>query len=381
MASAAPLGWECFEEMADPPASVHSKSAVVDAGKTLAGRPEPFAKETQEAFRLAHNWRSSHVHPMRRVRYDLARQAKVLGISGLAVARLKRMHSIRKKLSRGNRTLYQIQDIGGCRIIVPSMADAQRLLDHFVADQGKRPVAKLDDHVERPKPDGYRSFHAMFKFNGPADDPAYGRHTIEAQIRTELQHSWATAVEAIGLSRNEDIKGGEGDPNWRRLFALVSAEFARMEGGGCVPGVPEDRRERFRELRALVADLDALKRLDGIREMISVTEGVRVPDAKFFLIEYDHEEQTVRISPQSSLPRGIDLYENAEHLDSMNAVLVEVDRLSDLKRGYPNYFFDVGMFTEKLRDIVSQGGKDPPSKSGWKPDLSFVRNWRNRSSQ
>lgn len=369
--------WE-FVEMADPPASMSSKSEVVEAGKVLAGDPDAFSPDTIEAFRLAHMWRASHVHPMRRVRFELAWRARRLDVPGVAVARLKRMQSIRKKLARGNRTLYQIQDIGGCRIVLKDMAAANLLLAVFEAGVGNRPLFKLDDYIRDPKPDGYRSYHAIFKFNGPEDNRAYGRHFIEAQIRTELQHAWATAVEAIGLARNEDLKGGEGDPNWRRLFSLVSAEFARMEGGGPVPGVPDDRKERFRELRALVSDLDALRVLDGIREAISFTEGVRVRDAKFFLIEYDYEEQTVRILPQHSLPKGIDLYETAEQQDSMNSVLVEVDRLSDLKRAYPNYFFDVGMFTEKLRDIVSHGGKEPPSRSGWKPDLSWLQNWRGR---
>jgi hypothetical protein len=378
MASVAPLIWECFVDMADPPACSHSKSEVVEAGKILGGRPEPFAKETQDAFRLAHAWRSSHVHPMRRVRFDLARQAKKIGLRGVSVARLKRMHSIRKKLSRGNRTLYQIQDIGGCRIILPSMDDARRLLDHFMAGEGKRPVAKLDDYIDRPKRDGYRSFHAMFKFNGPQDDQTYGRHVIEAQIRTELQHAWATAVEAVGLFQNEDMKGGEGDPSWRRLFALTSAEFAAMEGGGCVPDVPEDRKERFRELRGLVQTLDALRTLDGIREAISYSERVYAPDARFFLIEYDYAKRRVEILPQATLPSGIDLYESTERWDSTNSVLVEVDRLSDLIHAYPNYFLDVGVFTEKLRAIVSHGGKDPPSKSGWRPDLSWLRDWRGR---
>jgi hypothetical protein len=335
------LFWD-FCEMADPPASQHSKSVVVDAGKLLAGKPDAFDPATIEAFRIAHNWRSSHVHPMRRVRYELAWRAKKLGIPGVAVARLKRMRSIRKKLAPLNRSLYQIQDIGGCRIILSDMAATNRLLAVFQAGDGSRPLFKLDDYVASPKEDGYRSFHAIFKFNGPDDDPAYGRHFIEAQIRTELQHAWATAVEAVGLFRNEDIKGGEGDPSWRRLFALASAEFAAVEGGGCVPGVPEERRERFRELRALVGELDALRTLDGIREAISYSENIWSPEAKFYLIEYDYRNRRVKILPQSSLPTGIDLYESSEHSDALNAVLVEVDRLTDLKQAYPNYFLDVG---------------------------------------
>jgi hypothetical protein len=364
--------------MADPIASTHSKSEVVEAGKILAGKPDAFASETIEAFRLAHRWRSSHVHPMRRVRYELAARAKKMGLGGVAVARLKRMASIRKKLSRGNRTLYQIQDIGGCRIILADMHSVERLVEVFEDGAGNRPLFKPDNYIERPKIDGYRCYHGIFKFNGPDDDQAYGRHFIEAQIRTELQHAWATAVEAVGLFRNEDMKGGEGNSDWRRLFALVSGEFAAMEGGGAVPGVSEDRKERFNELRALVHGLDALRTLDGIREAISFSENVRAPDAKFFLIEYDYDNRQVKILPQAYLPSGLDLYESSEHSDTMNSVLVEVDRLSDLKHAYPNYFLDVGMFTEELRRIVSVGGNHPPSRSGWKPNLSWLQNWRRR---
>lgn len=369
--------WSSFLPMNEPPASSHSKSEVVDAGKKIASKLQ-LTEEAIAAFRVAHQWRSSHVYPMRRVRHEIAWKAKKLGTPGIAVARLKRMQSIRKKIQRGNRTLYQIQDIGGCRIILPDMAAARGLLELFANGQGMRPLAKLDDYIAYPKDDGYRSFHAIFKFNGPDDDPTYQRHFIEAQIRTELQHAWATAVEAVGLFRNEDIKGGEGHPDWRRLFALASGEFAGVEGGGAVPGVSEDGAERRRELRELVRRLDALRILDGIREAINYSEFVHAPEARFYLIEYDYQRRRVEIIPQASLPKGMDAYQEVERgPDSINSVLVEVDQLTDLRHAYPNYFLDVGMFTERLRKMVKKAGRDP-SISGWRPDLSWLQDWREK---
>jgi Region found in RelA / SpoT proteins len=368
------LGDSFETSMADPPASTRSKSEIVAAGKILATDPDPFCAETIEAFRLAHVWRASHVHPMRRVRSELALRARKLEVSGVAVARLKRMHSIRKKLARGNRTLYQIQDIGGCRIILKDLASANRLIGFFEGGGGSRPPPKPNNYIAAPKPGGYRCYHGIFKFNGMSDDPAYQRHFIEAQIRTQLQYAWATAVEAVGLFRNEDLKGGAGNGDWLRLFELVSSEFAEIEGGGAVPGVALDCDQRRAELCQLVGELDALKTLDGIREAISYSEKVYAPGARFFLIEYDYERRRVHILPQAYIPTGLEDYQAAEMKDSLNTVLVEVDKLTDLKDAYPNYFLDVGEFTAHLRKITGP----LPSISGWRPNFAWLRDWKTR---
>jgi hypothetical protein len=105
---------------------------------------------------------------------------------------------------------------------------------------------------------------------------------------------------------------------------------------------------------------------------------VRSPDAKFFLIQYDYERQRVEITAQAYLPSGVDAYQEAERgTEAINSVLVEVDDLSDLRQAYPNYFLDVGRFTEELRKTVAVGGNDP-SRSGWRPNLSWLQDWRNR---
>ena len=58
---------------------------------------------------------------------------------------------------------------------------------------------------------------------------------VEVQIRTFLQHTWATAVEAVGAYRGENMKGGEGNSDWLRLFSLMSGEFAATENCALPP--------------------------------------------------------------------------------------------------------------------------------------------------
>jgi hypothetical protein len=255
------------------------------------------------------------------------------------------------------------------------MPEVDALLDIYRRGEANRPISREYDYVEAPKADGYRCRHLVFKFNGEDDDSNYGRHFVEMQLRTVLQHAWATAVEAVGLFQREDMKGGAGDPDWRRLFLLASSSFARLEGAPIAPGTPDDDGERRRELRHLVGKLDALKTLDGIREAINFVENVKAPEAKFYLIQYDYDRRKVDISPYAYLPQGLEQYDQ-EEVDnvSLNSVLVEVDRIGDLKEAYPNYFLDVGLFTERLRQIVGQA----PSSSKWKPDFSWLKNWRNR---
>jgi hypothetical protein len=56
----------------------------------------------------------------------------------------------------------------------------------------------------------------------------------------------------------------------------------------------------------------------------------------------------------------------------LETLLVEVDAASDLRRAYPNYFLDVGMFVERLRPIIE---RKPGAR---KFNLDAVWNWRGR---
>jgi hypothetical protein len=191
---------------------------------------------------------------------------------------------------------------------------------------------------------------------------------IEIQIRTKLQHAWATAVEAVGSIMGEDMKGGEGNLDWLRFFALMSSEIAEDEGCCLVPGTPETTKERQKEIRALDVKLGAIQSLDRLREAVRAVTSVRGCLAKAYIVSLDADHRTVSIN---SVPKGasVDSYRAAERT-SASSVLVEVDKAEDLRDAYPNYFLDVGEFTAFVKKSVNGLKSRPSTQEGL---LAFLR--------
>jgi hypothetical protein len=346
-------------ELMELETQLYSKREIADAGKLLAGRipaERMNDQEVRDAFKIAWNWRNSHILPMRVLRAELSRKAKRVNALAVAAARPKRMRSIRQKLEA--RSLYDIQDIAGCRAIMASMGDVRALLAAYEAG-AKHTLKKAYDYIQNPRDTGYRCYHLVYKFEGrdAEECEAFKHHYVELQLRTQLQHSWATAVEAVGLVRNEDLKHGRGDADWLRFFNLMSSEFADEEGCPPVPGTG-DAKDRRKEIRELNCKLDAVKSLDAFRRMIHSTARAEASRGTIFLIQYDPNEQQVTIKTVPDYKKGSSQLGTAERLESgsgrrIETVLVEVDAASDLRTAYPNYYLDVGTFVERVRRIVA----------------------------
>jgi len=223
----------------------YSRSQIEAAGKALAGKfTEDQVEEAVAIFRIAHNWRNAHVFPMRRVRFELGGLARrASAAANITAARVKRMKSIRKKLRESPITLYQMQDIGGCRAIVDSMDHLRAIVARYNGGQSRHGIIRHWDYIDVPKRGGYRSHHVVLKFSGEDEEgEIYNRQRVEVQIRTKLQHVWATAVEAAGVVRAEDLKGGSGNTDWLRLFEIMGSEMALLENTPTVQGVPDTER-------------------------------------------------------------------------------------------------------------------------------------------
>lgn len=379
--------------MADFPTFPYSKKAVNRAGKALANDilwSDDRAEEIHEIFNVANKWRNSHAYPMRILRYELLGSMSRSKSKGISAARLKRMPSIRRKLQKYG--LDQIQDLGGCRAIVSSIKDLNGIVD-CQRNGSAHHLYGEDDYIKSPKQDGYRCHHLMYKFIGAdqKEQDYYANRRIELQVRTRLQHSWATAVEAVGLSRGEDFKAGLGNIEWRRLFQLISVEFAIAEKCPEANGLPT-RRERIAD----IIDLD--KRVNALGTLQALRDGIRFVDnyvqgftPKYYLIKYDHRKREVTAQPFSAAIVGADSLDMAEvalqhSSDGINAVLVEADAIDTLIAAYPNYFGDVSMFITNLLDITRGGDAKEytmppqqrvPAPPKEVPDMSWFRQ-RNR---
>lgn len=369
---------------------------VLRAGEALKGDltwSDQTSADIEKIFQVANSWRDSHAYPMRSIRQSVVARTTSLGLQGLTVARLKRMRSIRRKLRTIPAKLNQIQDLGGCRVILPSIADVNLLVENLV--QGvPHDLRRQFDYINHPKDDGYRCYHLVYNFRGKGESETYNGRRIEVQIRTRLQHAWATAVEAIGLLRKEDMKGGQGDPRWLRLFQLMSAEIALAEGCSERSVLPP-RNQRIEEIQYLNKNLQAVETLENARWAVNYTMPPAYPMNRpaFYRIEYNNETNEVNVTEHFGPMSGIKAYGQAEMEDNLsgknkiNTVFIEADKVEDLKQAYPNYFGDVNVFNTNLKR-VTEGLETkeftmppqyrPPPPPHEPPDLAWFRQHKHR---
>ena len=328
--------------LADYPVREYSRRQINEAGDMLR-EPLPYTEEAVSAFKAAHNWRMAHVLPMVRARSLLMRRC-----DGDVAGRIKRMSSIRKKLRRSKIKLYSVQDLAGIRAIVDDMDEVRRVERLYLADENA--PARHDDYIENPKPSGYRSVHFVRRYDG-SSEPHTGMR-VEIQIRTRLQHVWATAGEAIGAIRNEDLKASEGSSDWLRLLQVMSGHFAGIEDCPMPPDVSPDPDERADELREIDRRIGATSVLNGIRAL-----NIDLPkSATTFLIAMDATRKTIVVEPKESYLAGSDGYfRRADEGEAVQSVLVSVADVAALRRAYPNYFLDIGDFVAHYRRAARIG--------------------------
>ncbi|MDH3695228.1 MAG: RelA/SpoT domain-containing protein, partial [Gammaproteobacteria bacterium] len=67
-----------------------------------------------------------------------------------------------------------------------------------------------DDYIKTPKMSGYRCLHLVYRFNSETRTD-YNGLLVKIQLRTEIQHAWATAVETVGAFLGQALKASEGE--------------------------------------------------------------------------------------------------------------------------------------------------------------------------
>lgn len=138
---------------------IYTRSEVKRAGRELRYQIIPTANE------VINNWRSSHSYPLNQFYMVLKSRARKVNPNSFVSQRLKRLNSIHAKLTReSSMQLNTMQDIAGCRAILPTLEDARRLvaLYHRVAMPHEFDHPK--DYVANPKSSGYRSFHLIYRY-------------------------------------------------------------------------------------------------------------------------------------------------------------------------------------------------------------------------
>jgi hypothetical protein len=340
----------------------HGRGRVDAAGDTLLDKEVPEA-ERAEALHCISNWRSSHSYPLQALKMTLIGRGKKVDAKAVVAQRLKRLSSIAIKLRRNpNMKLSQMQDIGGCRAVLATVTDVQQLVAVYEQSVAKNPndrseFVKKYDYIMAPKTDGYRSTHLIYKYRSRAADYLpYNGLRIEIQMRTALQHAWATAVETVSTFTGQALKSNIGDADWKRFFVLMGSAIAAREKTPLVPGAPVEPAALVDELRALSKRLKVQRVLTSWSSAIALAErNVRMAGASMFLLVLDSTKRTIDVTGfrKNELKQASEEYLLVETMTAdqpeIQAVLVSVDSLSALRSAYPNYYLDTQAFLEALR--------------------------------
>lgn len=314
-------------------------------------------EDIHEAEKIVDNWRGAHAFPLQVFYIHLKR---ITGNDAIVAQRLKRLDSIIKKLKRyENMSLLRMQDLGGCRVIVPDVKRVYEVVAQYKGSRIRHIYKNEHDYIQNPKLDGYRSYHLVYEYHSDRKDEYNKKLLIEIQVRTYLQHLWATAVETMDLFTNTALKAGAGDEITKRFFALVSSLFAIEEGLPLVPETPDNRESIIVELRTIQVETNIIDKLSGIKVAANFLDGKNdLVDGYYILIlNYNTHLLNLKSFHRSDNIEAEKVYAKIESTRAetqIDAVMVSVSSFSALKTAYPNYFTDIGEFVEKLKAYLKE---------------------------
>ncbi|MGJ1360828.1 RelA/SpoT domain-containing protein [Sphingobacterium spiritivorum] len=335
---------------------IYSRKQISKAGEKLITSKSK--EEFGEALNLINNWRTSHLHPLVVLKNNLLRLLLKNKIEpNLVSQRLKRLSSILYKLDLNPKMgLGGMQDMGGYRAVLKDVRDLRKLNYALRIQRSNHKLERVTDYVDKPKDTGYRSIHFVYKYSSRRD--VYDGLKIELQIRTKLQHNWATAVETAGIITKTSLKSNQGPDEWLDFFKVVSSLFAIKEK---LPRLEEHQQLSMEQLMVKCYQycdrLNVLTKLKAIRVSTNKIEAENFR-GDYYLLNINIKEMFVNIQVfnKNQFEYATTEYINLEKSINENenaVVLVSATSIKTLKKAYPSYFLDTSEFIQAVEKMNS----------------------------
>ena len=290
----------------------------------------------------------------------------------LTASRNKRIETIISKLRRPEKPkLDRIHDIAGTRIIFENIKSLEDYIDILENTELVNFKEKINEdknrynYIKNPKSDGYRSIHKVFYYSSnipysTLNEKSFNLENkkIELQLRTRLQHIWATTVEIYDIINKSNIKTGTHNKLETKeglFFKKCSLVFEGIESND-VEKIKININEIFRD-KDLV---EIYNRLKGIKNV----KNIQLPktlgsDEVFILITDLNKGKTTFFTtdPIEKNDKQDTFLINASYrrLEEKNTkgeyilLLLTLGDIKKLKNVYPNYFLNTNKFISILK--------------------------------
>lgn len=327
----------------------YSKSEINKAG-TIIADPTSSKEERDNALIILNNWRAAHAYPLQVICSNL----RLRNPDAIVVQRLKRLDSITGKIERfPNMSLYRMQDLGGCRVIVDTIEQVYEAAEKYKKSRIRHIFKREYDYIQDPKESGYRSYHMVYQFHSDKKETYNKNMLIEIQFRTKLQHIWATAVEMMGTYTKSNLKSSQGNEDILRFFTLASSILAQQEKMPICPNTSNDIYDLVKELKSINSKHHIISTLGGLNLAIDYTEKKMNNKNIYYVIVLDYSIMKVHVYDFkfSELEAATQAYAKIEKEPKKNVVLVSASSFKALREAYPNYFADISRFIQIMRNI------------------------------
>lgn len=348
----------------------YSKKSIDKAARNI--RHGCASTDRDEAIDKIQNFREIHLYPLMLIKNHLARTAKKINRNTLIARRLKRLPTIINKLERptldGNQDnaikLTRMQDIGGCRAIVRNLEELQSLQQKLENSKSVHKIIHTSNYLS-PKDSGYGGVHLIYScFDEDESGNNWKKTKIEVQLRTKLQHAWATSLEIVDTLEGIELKTSlTGHEEWRRFFKISGLLVAHDERASVLES--EELKSLESELKVLVLKLDVIGRLTrfsiGIRaateSLKKLSSSKNIGMCLVTITKEDLDNPVIHSDDKVELKIGARQFKTTESKAALAAlndsektpsiilsVLLATSDAKSLKKAYPNYFGDTMEF-------------------------------------
>jgi len=340
-----------------------SKKRIDKAGDILAEKlsPDGFVDSPIE---ILNKWRLCHAYPINTFQSTLRTKLSRgdFGEDYIVAQRLKRSSTVIEKLKEiDGMRLTRMQDIAGVRAILPTIQDVRALEAQYRdSERFTHELINFKDYIHSPKNEtGYRSLHFIYRYNNERA-VAHNGLLIELQIRTKLQHSWATAVETMQTFIGQTIKtrdGVKGSKKWKDFFMMTSSAFAFLEGTAPVSSHSHmSQQEVFNAVALGERKLKVIEKMQAYPVAINIINKATSSNS-YHLILLNMRDRRVSVESfgRDSLTEAYEKYtefeERAKTERHLDPLLVSATA-GDLQKAYSSFFVDSKEFIQNLRMII-----------------------------